>query len=157
MNEQGRSLLFQFIVSNLLLIFLCGYVNCVICYVKEVVCIIICACYSWETVLDTSLDEHSITCGTGKKYERKQGKLIVTTLIQGVLGVMINIQGGHSIGHSKKKNCIRTYMCPIPNGFRDRAIPLYSSKTVDKKEILRTVSNSGIYCSSDKVGTVYLV
>jgi hypothetical protein len=29
------------------------------------------------------------------------------------------------------------YTCPIPNGFRDRAISLYSSKTVDKKEILR--------------------
>jgi hypothetical protein len=28
-------------------------------------------------------------------------------------------------------------MCPIPNGFRDRAISLYSSKIVDKKEILR--------------------
>jgi hypothetical protein len=36
-------------------------------------------------------------------------------------------------------------------------ISMYSSKTVDKKEILCTVSNSGIYCSSDKVGTVYLV
>jgi hypothetical protein len=32
-------------------------------------------------------------------------------------------------------------MYPIPNGFRDTAISLYSSKTVDKKEILRTVSN----------------
>jgi hypothetical protein len=30
------------------------------------------------------------------------------------------------------------YMCPIPNGFRDRAISLYSYKIVDKKEILRT-------------------
>jgi hypothetical protein len=30
-------------------------------------------------------------------------------------------------------------------------------KTVDKKEILRTVPNAGIYCSSDKVRTVYLV
>jgi predicted transport protein len=49
------------------------------------------------------------------------------------------------------------YMCPIQNGFRDRAISLYTSKTVDKKEILRTVSNTGIYCSGDKVGTVYLV
>jgi hypothetical protein len=49
------------------------------------------------------------------------------------------------------------YMCPIPNGFRDRTISLCSSKTVGKKEILRTVSNAGIYCSSDKVGTVYLV
>jgi hypothetical protein len=49
------------------------------------------------------------------------------------------------------------YMSPIPNGFRDRVISLYSSKIVDKKEILRTVSNTGIYCSSDKVGTVYIV
>jgi hypothetical protein len=48
-------------------------------------------------------------------------------------------------------------MCPVPNGFRDGAISLYSSKIVDEKEILRTVSNIGIYCSSDKVGTVYLV
>jgi hypothetical protein len=47
------------------------------------------------------------------------------------------------------------YMCPIANGFRDRGISLYSSKIVDKKEILRT--NTGIYCSSDKVGTVYPV
>jgi hypothetical protein len=38
-----------------------------------------------------------------------------------------------------------------------RAISLYISKIVDKEEILRTVSDTGIYCSSDKVGTVYLV
>jgi predicted transport protein len=49
------------------------------------------------------------------------------------------------------------YMCPIPNGLRDRDISLYSSKIVDKKEILRAVSNTGIYCSSDKDRTVYLV
>jgi hypothetical protein len=49
------------------------------------------------------------------------------------------------------------YICPIPNGFQDRAISLFSSKIVDKNEILRTVSNTGIYCSSDKVGSVYLV
>jgi hypothetical protein len=67
----------------------------------------------------------------------------------------LNILGGHSIGHSKQKNCI--YMCPIPKGFRDRAVSLYSSKAVDKKEILRTVSNTGIHSSSGKVGTVYLV
>ena len=48
-------------------------------------------------------------------------------------------------------------MCPIPNGFRDRAIWMYNRKIVDNKEILRvrTVSNTGIYCSSDRVGTVY--
>ena len=47
-------------------------------------------------------------------------------------------------------------MCPIPNGFRDRAIWMFNRKIVDKKEILRvrTVSNTGIYCSSDRVGTV---
>jgi hypothetical protein len=49
------------------------------------------------------------------------------------------------------------YMCSIPNGFRDRAISLYSSKIVDKKQILRSISDSGTSCSSDKVGTVYLV
>jgi hypothetical protein len=49
------------------------------------------------------------------------------------------------------------YMYPIPKCFRDRVIVLHSSKFVDKKEILRTVSNTGIYCSSDKVDTVYLV
>jgi hypothetical protein len=49
------------------------------------------------------------------------------------------------------------YICPIPNGFRDRVISMYSSKIVDKKEMLRTVSNTGIYCSNDKVSTVYLV
>jgi hypothetical protein len=48
------------------------------------------------------------------------------------------------------------YMCPIPNSFRDRVVSLHSSKIVDKKEILPTVSNTGIYCSSDKVGTVYM-
>jgi len=34
---------------------------------------------------------------------------------------------------------------------------MYNRKTVDKKEILhvRTAPNTGIYCSSDRVGTVY--
>jgi len=34
---------------------------------------------------------------------------------------------------------------------------MYNNKTVNKKEILHvpTVSNTGIYCSSDRVGTVY--
>jgi hypothetical protein len=30
-------------------------------------------------------------------------------------------------------------------------------KIVDKKDILLTVSNAGVYCSIDQVGTVYLV
>ena len=34
---------------------------------------------------------------------------------------------------------------------------MYNRKIVDKKEILRvrTVCNTGIYCSSDRFGTVY--
>jgi hypothetical protein len=47
-------------------------------------------------------------------------------------------------------------MCPIPNVFRDRVISLCSCKIVDK-EILLIVFNIGIYCSSDKVGTAYIV
>jgi hypothetical protein len=31
------------------------------------------------------------------------------------------------------------YMCPIPNGFRGAEISMYSSKIVDKKEILHKV------------------
>jgi len=52
---------------------------------------------------------------------------------------------------------VYTNMCPIPNGFRNRDIRMYNRKTVDKKEILRvrTVYNTGIYCSSDRFGTVY--
>jgi hypothetical protein len=49
------------------------------------------------------------------------------------------------------------YMCPISSSFRDRVISLYISKVVDEKEILRTVSNTDIYCSSDKGGTLYLL
>jgi hypothetical protein len=49
------------------------------------------------------------------------------------------------------------YMCLIPNGFPVAAMSLYNSKTVDKIVILRTVSITGLYCSSEKVGTVYLV
>ena len=47
--------------------------------------------------------------------------------------------------------------CPVPNGFRDRAIWMNNRKIVDKKVILRvrTVSNTGIYRSSDRVCTVY--
>ena len=48
------------------------------------------------------------------------------------------------------------YICPVPNGFWDRAISLYRCKIVDK-EILCIFSSIGIYCTSDKVGTVYLV
>jgi len=44
------------------------------------------------------------------------------------------------------------YMCPVRKGLQDGAISLYSCKIVDKVQ-LRTVSNIGIYCSSDKVGT----
>jgi hypothetical protein len=48
-------------------------------------------------------------------------------------------------------------MYPFLNGFQDRDILLYDSEIVDKKKILHTVSNTGIYFSSDKVGTVYIV
>jgi hypothetical protein len=48
------------------------------------------------------------------------------------------------------------YMCPIRNGLQDGATSLYSCKIVDKVH-LRIVSNIGIYCSNDKVATVYPV
>jgi hypothetical protein len=72
--------------------------------------------------------------------------------IQSVPEGKFSILGGHSIGHSKQKD-VYIYIYRIQNGFRDTTISLYSSKFVERKEILRTVSN----CSSDKFGTVYLV
>jgi hypothetical protein len=57
------------------------------------------------------------------------------------------------MGHSKQRKCT----CVLFRTVSETAISLYSSKIVYKKEILRTVSDTGIYCSSDKVGTVYLV
>jgi hypothetical protein len=47
--------------------------------------------------------------------------------IQDVAGGKVNILGGHKISHCKQK------VCPIPNGFRGRAISLYSSKIIDKR------------------------
>jgi hypothetical protein len=54
----------------------------------------------------------------------------------------------------KKVICV---VCPNPNSFQDRANSLHSFKIVGKKDILRTVSNTSAYCSSDKVVTVYLI
>jgi hypothetical protein len=66
-----------------------------------------------------------------------------------------SVPGGKAILSRK----LYMYMCPIQNGFRDRTISVYSSTTVDKKEILRTVSNTSIYeyCASEKAGTLYVV
>jgi len=74
--------------------------------------------------------------------------------IQVFPGGNVNILGGHNIRHSKQKFVY--LQVSILNGFWDRATSLYSCKVVDK-EILRIVCNIGIYCPSDKIGTVYLV
>jgi hypothetical protein len=39
----------------------------------------------------------------------------------------------------------------------ERVISLYSSKIVDKKEILLIISNTSVYCSGNRVDLVYLV
>jgi hypothetical protein len=49
-----------------------------------------------------------------------------TNSIHSVPGGKVNIVVGHSIAHSKKKK-VYMYMCPIPNGFRDRIILVYST------------------------------
>ena len=66
----------------------------------------------------------------------------------------MSILGGQSISHSKQR--VYMYMCPTSDGFSYRVTSLYSFKIVDK-EILHIVYNTGIYCSSYKVDTVYLV
>ena len=78
-----------------------------------------------------------------------------TPCIQGVAGGKVNILGGYSIGHSKQKTLYEhlSYSERFPRYNHFNA----NRKIVDKKELLRvrTVSNTGIYCSSDRVGTVY--
>jgi hypothetical protein len=44
--------------------------------------------------------------------------------IYNVPGGKFSILGGHSIGHSKQN--VYMYICPIPNGFRDRTFSLYT-------------------------------
>jgi hypothetical protein len=75
----------------------------------------------------------------------------LTVNIQSVPGEKANILWGHYMQESMYAHV------SYSNGFRDTAISLYSSKIVDKKEILNVLSNAGIYCSSGKVGRVYLV
>jgi hypothetical protein len=64
-------------------------------------------------------------------------------------------------GHDEAKSYnLETFRCLRPQKIRQRGlmyISLYSSKIIDKKDVLRTVSNTSIYYSSNKVGTVYLV
>jgi predicted nucleotidyltransferase len=58
------------------------------------------------------------------------------------------------IGYSKQEKYIYSYISHFPNGFGERAIAFYRYKNVDKKNILRAISNNGIYCSSEKIYTV---
>jgi hypothetical protein len=55
----------------------------------------------------------------------------------------------------RKKKYICT--CVLFRTVSEIVISLYGSKIVYKEELLRTVSNTGIYCYSDNVGTVYLL
>jgi hypothetical protein len=51
--------------------------------------------------------------------------------IQCVPGGKVNILGGHSVTILSKN--LYVYICPIPNGSRDRAISLYSFKLLIRK------------------------
>jgi hypothetical protein len=73
---------------------------------------------------------------------------------QDVPGGTVSILGGHSTSHSKQKS---VYVHVLFRMFSK--IELFHC-TVPKlliRKILRTVSNTCVYCSSDKVGTVYLI
>jgi hypothetical protein len=75
--------------------------------------------------------------------------------IQGVPGGKVNILGSRSIGHYKQKT--KYEYVSYSERFPSYSHLTVDGKIVDKKEILRvrTVSNTGICCSSDRVGTVY--
>ena len=71
-----------------------------------------------------------------------------------VPGGKTNILGGHSIGHTKQTTLNEhvSYSKRFPRQLFDCTV----AKLLIKN-ILHTVSNTGISYSSDKVGTVYLV
>jgi hypothetical protein len=68
-----------------------------------------------------------------------------------------------SIRNKVINQCIKSasnemyYFLYIESPRRKSKKSVYSYKIVDKKDILRSVSDTGIYCSSDNVGTVYLM
>jgi hypothetical protein len=62
--------------------------------------------------------------------------------------------GDHIIGHSKQKVHMYAYVCPAPNGFRNRTALQQNFKIINGKEILYDVSKANIYFSSDKFRAV---
>jgi hypothetical protein len=66
----------------------------------------------------------------------------------------VNLLGDYIIGHSKQKLYIQV---PYSERFPRESYFMVQFQIVDKKEIICTVSNTGICCASVKVGTVYLV
>jgi hypothetical protein len=79
-------------------------------------------------------------------------KLYFSFDIQNVPGGKVNILGGRSIGHSKQES-MYVYVS-YPERFPRQS---YTFPKLLIRKILLTVSNTCIYCLSDKVGTVYLV
>jgi hypothetical protein len=73
----------------------------------------------------------------------------VPNIIWNIPGGNFSIVGGHRLFILSKMAYM--YMCPILNGFQDRAISLNTSKFVDKKEILCSASNTDICCSVAKL------
>jgi hypothetical protein len=54
------------------------------------------------------------------------------------------------------ENKITVNIVPQDYGMKKQPVGDSCSKTVDKKDIVCIVSNTGIYTSKDKVGTLYL-
>jgi hypothetical protein len=84
--------------------------------------------------------------------------LFASGYIQDVPGGKVNILGGYSIGHYKQEK-VYTYIL-VQVSYSERVpiyiyISLYSYKLLIKN-IPPTVSNTGIYSSSDKGRTVYI-
>jgi hypothetical protein len=63
---------------------------------------------------------------------------------QYVPGGNVNILGSHTVGHSKQKK-MYIYMCPLPNGFRDRAVSLYRSLDLAPNIVLHSRRTAPLY------------
>jgi hypothetical protein len=69
-------------------------------------------------------------------FNRFLASVTMNPCIRDAPGGNVDILGGHSIAHSKQK--LYMYLCPIPNGFRDRAISLKRSLDLAPNIVLRS-------------------
>jgi hypothetical protein len=124
-HKHANNLWFQHMVSIMwILIFWSGFLKCIILHKGDSFHWTICVTHGrWQMLVSIY---HLITCRTGKKYRRKQGKLVVWKLLQQITifpakfstgyfcSIYIIIYNSHelwSLFHPQKLSHLALYVC----------------------------------------------